>query len=99
MHNSALNADFLAAYNDGNQKQMLHALFTDYEINYRQFVVYVVNCDDFDCTDGLIPTLREMVMNVDLPMPFTLMGQRPQVNPKGEYHTGIQSAIESIILQ
>ena len=53
LHNSALNADFTAALKKNDQRGMLYALLTDYELNYRQYVIYVVDCAELGCVKSL----------------------------------------------
>jgi hypothetical protein len=43
VHNSALNADFINAMKAKNAN-LLYPFCTDYELNYRQFAIYMVDC-------------------------------------------------------
>lgn len=48
-HNSALNTDVLQALAKNDKRAILHALLTDYELNYRQFAIYIINCEVLEC--------------------------------------------------
>lgn len=48
-HNSALNADVLHALANNDKRAILHALLTDYELNYRQFAIYIIDCEEIGC--------------------------------------------------
>lgn len=49
VHNAALNSDFVSALRKNDQKEMLYALLTDYELNYRQLVIYLIDCVELEC--------------------------------------------------
>jgi hypothetical protein len=54
VHNSGLNADILKALSIKDHRAILHALLADYELNYRQFAIYIIDCDSIGCPQGLI---------------------------------------------
>ena len=49
--NTGLNEDFMAALKDTNNKQnFITPLLTDYELNHRQIVLYIVDCEVLSCS-------------------------------------------------
>ena len=49
-YNSGLNVDFLEAIdNSQTEFDLVQPLVADYEINHRQLVVYILDCEKIDC--------------------------------------------------
>lgn len=50
------------------------ALLTDYEINYRQFVIYIVDCEKIGCDeDSTLKKLTKLIDKSELPVPLIVM--------------------------
>ena len=47
--NSGLNADVMEALADGNEFDLVQPFVADYEMNHRQLVIYVVDCEVIPC--------------------------------------------------
>ena len=97
-HNSALNADVLHAIGNDNQRGILHALLTDYELNCRQFAIYVIDCEEIACRSKEM--IEELAASLDpetsnIAVPFMVLLASPMQNKPLQF--ALKQTIESVI--
>jgi hypothetical protein len=64
--NSALNADMIKALaNAKDEFELIRPILTDYELNQRQFVIYIVDCETIDCQNQSVLQLRDYLNSRD----------------------------------
>ena len=62
--NSGLNEDFIEALQDpGNKQKLISPLLTDYELNHRQIVLYLVDCEVINCSPSAKQNIETMLTN------------------------------------
>ena len=52
---------------------------TDYEINYRQFAFYIVDCEEIGCDgDSTLSKLTKLIEKSELPVPLAIVTEKPE---------------------